>query len=105
VVKFSAFVVKGLSDTRLKNDTTSIDKISKVFLCNNNRNYYFHYNSVYNKRGVGILIACDLPCTVVHTYSDEESNILGLLLEMDKYIFAISAIYGPNDNDKNFFPT
>ncbi len=92
-----------LCDTRLKNDSSSIDKISKVFLCNNNRNYYLHYNSAHNKRGVGILITCDLPCSITHNFTDIESNILGLLLEMDKYIFAIFAVYGPNDNDKTFF--
>ncbi len=52
---------------------------------------------------MGILIACNLPCSITHTFSDIESNILGLLLEMDKYIFAIFAVYGPNDNDKTFF--
>jgi hypothetical protein len=46
-----------LSDIRLNDDNGAIDKISKVFLCNNNRNYYFHYNSPYSRRGVGILIA------------------------------------------------
>jgi hypothetical protein len=92
-----------LSDVRLNDDTVAIDKISKVFLCNNNRNYYFHYNSPYSKRGVGILIACDLPLTIINTYCDRDSNILGLVLETEKYIFSFVSVYGPNDNDKLFY--
>jgi exonuclease III len=92
-----------LSDIRLNDDNVAVDKISKVFLCNNNRNYYFHYNSPYSRRGVGILIACDIPCTIINTYSDPGSNILGLVLETDKYLFSIVSVYGPNDNDKVFY--
>jgi exonuclease III len=92
-----------LSDFRMNDDKDAVEKISKIFICNNKRNYYFHYNSTANCRGVGILIACDLPCKIIYTYSDTEDNILGLVLESDSSIFSICSVYGPNDNNKTFF--
>jgi exonuclease III len=92
-----------LSDLRLNDDIDAIEEISKIFLCNNKRNYYFHHNSNSNSRGVGILIACDFPCKIIYTYKDPDDNILGLVLESSGNIFSICAIYGPNDNNKPFF--
>jgi hypothetical protein len=93
-----------LSDLRMNDDIDAADKISKILICNKNRNYSFHYNSFSNCRGVGILIACDLPCKIIYTFKDTDENILGLVLEYDRNIFSICSIYGPNDNNKNFFP-
>ncbi len=92
-----------LSDLRMNDDNDAADKISKILICNKNRNYFFHYNSISNCRGVGILIACDLPCKIIYTYKDMDDNILGLVLESDSNIFSICSVYGPNDNNRKFF--
>jgi exonuclease III len=92
-----------LSDLRMNDDNDAVDKISKILICNKNRNYFFHYNSISNCRGVGILIACDLPCKIIYTYKDTDDNILGLVLEYDRNIFSICSVYGPNDNNRKFF--
>ncbi len=92
-----------LSDLRINDDFDAADQISKIFLCNNNKNYYFHYNSTSNSRGVGILLAVDLPMKVTYTYKDTNNNLLGLILETDSAIFSVCSVYGPNDNNKIFF--
>jgi exonuclease III len=92
-----------LSDLRLHDDTEAADNISKIFLCNSKRNYNFHYNSSCRNRGVGILIACNLPCKILDTFCDNSSNILGLTLASGNNIFSVCAIYGPNSNEKKFF--
>jgi exonuclease III len=92
-----------LSDLRLNGDTDAVEKISKIFMCNNKLNYYFHHNSNTNSRGAGILIACDFPCKIIYTYKDLDDNILGLVIESSGNIFSICSVYGPNDNNKSFF--
>jgi exonuclease III len=92
-----------LSDLRLNGDTDAVEKISKIFMCNNKRNYYFHHNSNTNSRGVGILVACDFPCKIIYTYKDLDDNILGLVLESSGNILSICSVYGPNHNNKSFF--
>jgi exonuclease III len=92
-----------LCDTRINDNQVEIDKLSKSFLCNSKRNYFFHFNTHFSKRGVGILIACDLACNIIHSYMDNDSNILGMVLENGTSIFSVVSIYGPNENNKKFF--
>jgi exonuclease III len=87
----------------LNDDVDAANNISKIFLCNNNKNYFFHYNSTSNSRGVGILLAADLPFKITYTYKDAFNNLLGFVLESDSVIFSVCSVYGPNDNNKTFF--
>jgi hypothetical protein len=67
-----------LSDLRLHDDFEAVDSIEKIFRCNSKRNYNCYFNSSCRNRGVGILIACDLSFSILDTYHDSNSNILGL---------------------------
>jgi hypothetical protein len=60
-------------------------------------------NSPYSRRGVGILLACDIQYKIINTLMDKDSNILCLTLETDAGKCAIMSVYGPNENSKLFF--
>ncbi len=87
----------------MNDDITAADKIAKIFLCNSKKNYHFPYNSTSNSRGVGILLALDLPFKITFTYKDNGNNLLGLILESENAIFSVCSIYGPNDNNKALY--
>jgi exonuclease III len=92
-----------LSDIRLNKGTAQLEKITKIFACNSNRNYKFFFNSTMSKRGVGILIADALNVSVDHEYVDSNENILGLTITVNGTMLKLCAIYGPNHNDKKFY--
>ncbi len=57
-----------------------------------------------NKRGVGILISKSLPLSEINRYSDNDKNIQGLLLQDNSgNTVTVISIYGPNNNDEQFF--
>ncbi len=92
-----------LSDLRLNKGTAQIDKIRKNFLCNNNKNYDFYYNSTSNRSGVGILIASVLNADITSKYCDDDENILGVSILISGNKLKLCAVYGPNHNEKAFF--
>jgi exonuclease III len=61
------------------------------------------HNSTTNKRGVGILIARSLAYTITQSYSDNNNNVLALRLRLGDCDVILISIYGPNNNDKEFF--
>ncbi len=87
----------------MNDDSIEAEKIAKIFLCNSKKNYHFYYNSTSNSRGVGILLAVDLPFKITYTYKDNGNNLLGLILESENAIFSVCSIYGPNDNNKSLY--
>jgi exonuclease III len=92
-----------LSDLRLNKGCAQVEKIRKIFACNNNKCYDFYFNSSMSKRGVGILISRSLTYSIKTEYSDSTENILGLVLTVEGITIKICSIYGPNHNDKVFF--
>jgi hypothetical protein len=60
-------------------------------------------NSPTNKRGTGILVKNSINFTVLKEYKDDIGNIMGIHISMDNKVLVIVSIYGPNNNDDNFF--
>jgi hypothetical protein len=91
-----------LSDTRLNSDKqiAGINDIEKKlkFL-----GYSFYHNSKIRSRGTAILISKRVDCTIVGTFCDVDCNMLLLKLAIGNSTIAIGSIYGPNDDDENFF--
>jgi exonuclease III len=92
-----------LCDLRLGAHFDHVEKISKLFLTNSSKSYNFFYNSSKNSRGVGILFDNSLNIVIKDTYKDSMENILGFNVDIDGISVYIASVYGPNDNDKDFF--
>ncbi len=94
-----------LSDIRLSNKSgvTDTASVSRNFLVNPYCSYKFFYNSSLNKRGVGILIKNSIPISDVLCIKDPEENFLLLRLVIKGKTLILGSIYGPNNNDRNFF--
>ncbi len=100
-------IVKGehditfLSDVRLNSckQKSAVHDIEKKlsFL-----GYKFYHNSSGSSRGVGILISTKINAVVSVIHSDLDGNILLLKLCIGDINICIGAIYGPNNDDKNF---
>jgi hypothetical protein len=94
-----------LSDIRLSNRSSVTDtaSVSRNFLVNPYCSYKFFYNSSLNKRGVGILIKNSIPISDIQCRKDPEENFLLLRLAIKGKTLILGSIYGPNNNDRNFF--
>jgi hypothetical protein len=90
-----------LSDTRL-NSEKNIDA-GNLFKNSSNDAYTLYHNSVYSKRGVGILVSKKITYTLIDEYKDPVGNILGLVISIDEQKILLVAVYGPNNNDVRFF--
>jgi hypothetical protein len=90
------------SDTRLNSDKqiAGINDIEKKlkFL-----GYTFYHNSNSRSRGTAILISKRIVCTIVDTFRDGDCNMLLLKLVIGNVTITIGSVYGPNDDDENFF--
>ena len=85
-----------LCDTRLNSE-------SEKFLINE-VNYKCYFNSYSSdRRGVAILVKKSLPINIVEKYKDNIGNVLTLEATYDSNIFLITCIYGPNDDNPDFF--
>jgi exonuclease III len=65
--------------------------------------YEFLHNSSKSKRGVGILISAKLGFVVQKTYRDPDNNVLGLVVESNGVKILLISVYGPNNNNMEFF--
>jgi exonuclease III len=74
-----------------------------MFKNSGNLGYNFWHNSTMSKRGVGILISSNLNVDVLNIFKDDHCNVLGLLVEIDRVKLLLISVYGPNNNDDNFF--
>ena len=54
-------------------------------------------------RGVAIFFSKNLCVEVLNTKSDDSGNILSLLLNFDNKKILLTGIYGPNQDDPNFY--
>jgi len=91
-----------LSDIRLNSTVqhAAINDLKKRFQL---RGYNFFYNSVSAARGVGILIANKLKCTIRQESKDQIGNYLLMLIQINDCNIIIGAIYGPNDENPAFY--
>jgi exonuclease III len=91
-----------ISDTRLNSDIqiAGVNNIQKKlqFL-----GYSLYHNSSKNNRGVAILLSNKLAYTVTEEYKDESCNILLLKLKMGTTDITVGSIYGPNEDDIEFY--
>jgi len=85
-----------LSDMRLNNKHKKIVDIFRT-------DYRLFYNSSKAKRGVGILVKNSINITIINTFQDAEENILLLHCTLNNNEIVLGAIYGPNDNNMDFF--
>jgi exonuclease III len=85
-----------LSDLRLNTDNIGFNNLFSP-------RYDMMHNSTTNKRGVGILIARSLAYTITQSYSGNKNNVLALRLRLGDSDVILISIYGPNNNDKDFF--
>jgi exonuclease III len=94
-----------LSDIRLSNRNlvSAANDIKKTFSANLNHPYNFFYNSTKNKRGTGILISNNLTFSVLDRWEEEEENALFLKVLISGEQFTIGSIYGPNEQNINFY--
>jgi exonuclease III len=96
-----------LSDIRLNSNkqiAATLD-ITKRFLY---RGYNFIHNSRENSRGVGTYTCFKkirLYCTVHDEYRDMEGNILLLDITIQGVRMTVGSIYGPNNDNEDFFNT
>ncbi len=91
-----------LSDTRLNSDKqiagmNDIEKKLKFL------GYSFYHNSKIRSRGTAILISRRVDCRIIDTFCDVDCNMLLLKLGIGNSTITIGSIYGPNDDDENFF--
>jgi exonuclease III len=63
----------------------------------------FYHNSPTSSRGVGILVSKNLNFIKNGEFKDRKGNLLLIKAQINSYEIVIGAIYGPNDNDANFF--
>jgi exonuclease III len=92
-----------LSDIRLNTSDAHIQRITKQFLYEGKRSYKLHTHSSKNRRGVGILMAADLPGDLEDFYRDDEENLLGATYNDGNGKIRLVSIYGPNANDISFY--
>jgi exonuclease III len=94
-----------LSDIRLSNKSkvSCSNDIEKCFRTNPFGNYLFFHNSTKNKRGVGLLLNNKLDPKVLRRKDDINENYLLLEVELNKKVYILGAIYGPNNVDVEFF--
>jgi exonuclease III len=75
------------------------DVIKKFDFCN----YNLIHNSPFAVRGVGIAIKKNLPYDLIDSKMDRSGNILALKRKINNVTIVISAIYGPNENSREFY--
>jgi len=92
-----------LSDIRLNNSAVHIERISKHFLYEGKRSYKLYTNSTMNRRGVGILMAADMPGELENFTKDDEQNLLAVTYNSGNGKIRLVSIYGPNTNDFTFY--
>jgi exonuclease III len=91
-----------LSDVRLNSNkqVASVNDIEKKlkFL-----GYNLYHNSKHNSRGVAILVSTKLNYGIVEKTEDLSCNVLLLKITLGVLSITIGSIYGPNNDDNNFF--
>ncbi len=91
-----------LSDTRLnsrKQNAATHDLLKKFRL----KGYNFIHNSKTSSRGVAVLIKKTISWELHRKIEDPGDNYLILSATINSYRFTLGAVYGPNQNDLQFY--
>jgi len=79
-------------------------ELEKLFRLTRNGNYVLYLNSTKSSRGVGIAIKRSISHTVREIVKDQiEENFLLLDLEIKGRRLTLGSVYGPNENNVEFF--
>jgi exonuclease III len=90
-----------MSDIRAANKQKEIEDLFRV---TRNGNYVTYFNSSKSARGVGIAIRRKISHKVYHIRRDEgEENYILLDLEIKGKRLTLGSVYGPNENNVNFY--
>jgi exonuclease III len=91
-----------LCDTHLNSDeqNAGVNDIEKKIRF---RGYSFFHNSKKSNRGTAILISKKLEYAINGTFVDDNCNMLLLNITIGNVSIVVGSIYGPNDDDENFF--
>jgi len=104
IAKLRADIIM-VCDTRISETSglSNLETIKHIFKFNPYRSYDCYFNSSTNSRGVGILIASDLGCSVLETTKDEDENFILIKIQYNEADYVIGSVYGPNKRDRRFF--
>ena len=56
-------------------------------------------------RGVAIFVRKNLPIKILDKFSDDQGNLLGILIEYESKVILLEGIYGPNHDSPAFYET
>ena len=54
-------------------------------------------------RGVAIFINKEIPIKILDSFSDNRGNIMSILIEFEGKMILIEGIYGPNQDEPQFY--
>jgi exonuclease III len=90
-----------MSDVRAAN---KLKEVEDLFRVTRNGNYVTYFNSSKSARGVGIAIRRKISHKVYQIRRDEgEENYILLDLEIKGKRLTLGSVYGPNENNVNFY--
>jgi exonuclease III len=67
------------------------------------KNYDMVHNSLYASRGVGILFKKNIGLVINSKRADRSGNLLGVRCTVDDCQLTLISVYGPNDNNREFY--
>jgi exonuclease III len=91
-----------LCDTRLNSDK-QIAGVNDIVKKIRFMGYSFYHNSRNNSRGTAVLLSNRINYAIRDTFCDENCNMLLLKIVIGNISVTLGSIYGPNDDDENFF--
>jgi exonuclease III len=90
-----------MSDVRAAN---KLKEVEDLFRVTRNGNYVMYFNSSKSARGVGIAIRRKISHKVYQIRRDEgEENYILLDVEIKGKRLTLGSVYGPNENNVNFY--
>ena len=89
-----------LCDLRIKDKE---NEVKRLFGLNRNACYKLYVNSTKESRGVAVAIKSKIPHEVVEYYGTADENVLLLKIKINGFLCTLGSIYGPNENNPNFF--
>jgi len=89
-----------LSDMRLKD---KIADIKRMFGLNRHACYKLYSNSTNESRGVAIAIKSRITHEIIESFKTVDENLILLKIKINGILCTLGAIYGPNENNVNFY--
>ena len=89
-----------ITDCRLGNQTNEIERLMGL---NKNASYKLYSNSKMDSRGVAIAIKRNIFHEILEQFHSADQNIVLLRLKIKGVELVLGAIYGPNENNPEFY--